>query len=41
MKLLYGYRPRFKIEPTNNRDYITYGNIFRQKDKHMPGFWII
>jgi hypothetical protein len=38
MKLLYGYRPLFKIEPTNNRDYITYGDIFIQSDKQMAVF---
>lgn len=38
MKLLYGNRPLFKIEPTNNRDYITYGDIFIQTDKQMAVF---
>ena len=38
MKILYGNYPFFKIEPTNNRDYITYGDIFIQSDKQMAVF---
>ena len=44
MKILYGNYPFFKIEPTNNRDYITYGDIFIQSDTQMKEYlndWII
>ena len=41
---LYGHKAFFRIQPTNNRDYITYGDIFIQSDKQMKAYldeWII
>ena len=42
--VLHGHKAFFRIKPTNNRNYITYGDIFIQSDTQMKEYlndWII